>query len=114
MLPQLQRIECDIQCYLLLQEYTAEIERLRRDLAATRDRSGVFMAPENYTQMIMQLEQQEQEISQMLAHIKVLKEEMDKKEASIAVLHCACFYQVQMSVLSDFQGSLNKQLVIGG
>jgi PHD/YefM family antitoxin component YafN of YafNO toxin-antitoxin module len=75
---------------LLLQEYTAEIERLRRDLTATRDKSGVYMAPENYSQMIMQLEQQQQEIGQMLAHIKALKEEMDKKEACSIVLHCAC------------------------
>jgi hypothetical protein len=33
--------------------------------------------------MIIQLEQQEQEMCQMLAHIKALKEEMDKKEASL-------------------------------
>ena len=64
----------------VIKEYTAEIERSCRDLAAKCDKSGVYMAPENYTQMIMQLEQQQQEISQMLAHIKVLKEEMDKKE----------------------------------
>jgi kinesin family protein 11 len=95
----------------LLQEYTAEIERLRRDLAATRDKSGVYIAPENYTQMIMQLEQQQQEIGQMLGHTKALKEEMDKKEASSTVLHC----QVQMSILlSDFQETQNEQLVIGG
>jgi kinesin family protein 11 len=79
----------------LLQEYTAEIERLRRDLAATRDKSGVYLAPENYTQMIMQSEQYQQEISQMLGRIKALTEERDKKEASSAVLHC----QVQMSIL---------------
>ena len=95
----------------MLQEYTAEIERLRRDLAATRDKSGVYVAPENYTQMIMQLEQQQQEISQMLGNIKALKEEMDKKEASSTVLHC----QVQMSILlPDFQETQNEQLVIGG
>jgi Tfp pilus assembly protein PilN len=99
----------------LLQEYTAEIERLRRDLAATRDKSGVYVAPENYTHMIMQLEQQQQEIAQMLAHIKALKEEMDKKEARSTVLHCAYSCQVQMSILlPDFQETQNKQLVIGG
>jgi DNA repair exonuclease SbcCD ATPase subunit len=99
----------------LLQEYTAEIERLRRDLTATRDRSGVYVAPENYTQMITQLEQQQQEIGQMLANIKALKEEMDKKEASSAVLHCAYSCQVQMSILlPDFQEMQNEQLVIGG
>lgn len=99
----------------MLQEYTAEIERLRRDLTATRDRSGVYVAPENYTQMITQLEQQQQEIGQMLANIKALKEEMDKKEASSAVLHCAYSCQVQMSILlPDFQEMQNEQLVIGG
>jgi hypothetical protein len=30
--------------------------------------------------MVMQLEQQQQEISQTLAHIKAAKEEMDKKK----------------------------------
>jgi kinesin family protein 11 len=64
----------------LIKEHTAEIEQLCRGLAETHDKSGVYTAPENYTQMIMQLEQQQQEISQTLAHIKVLKEEMDKKE----------------------------------
>ncbi|KAJ9592833.1 hypothetical protein L9F63_015524, partial [Diploptera punctata] len=61
-------------------EYTAEIERLRRDLQATRDKSGVYLANENYTKMITQLEQQEHEISEFLSQIKCLKEEMDKKE----------------------------------
>jgi hypothetical protein len=101
--------------HFLLQEYTAEIERLRRDLAATRDKSGVYLAPENFTQMTMQLEQQQQEISQMLAQVKALKEERDKKEASSTVLHFAYPCQVEMSILlPDFQEIQNKQLVIGG
>jgi hypothetical protein len=51
----------------------------------------------------------------MLAHIKALKEEMDKKEASNTVLLCTYFCQVQMSILlPDFQEMRNKQLVIGG
>lgn len=31
-----------------LQEYTEEIERLKRDLAATRDKNGVYVSAENY------------------------------------------------------------------
>lgn len=31
-----------------LQEYTEEIERLKRDLAATRDKNGVYLSAENY------------------------------------------------------------------
>lgn len=30
------------------QEYTEEIERLKRDLAATRDKNGVYLSTENY------------------------------------------------------------------
>jgi hypothetical protein len=51
----------------------------------------------------------------MLAHVKALKEEMDKKEASSTLLHCAYSCQVQMSILlPDFQEIQNKQLVIEG
>ncbi|PSN39061.1 hypothetical protein C0J52_10095 [Blattella germanica] len=66
--------------YLAHKEYTAEIERLRRDLQATRDKNGVYLANENYTKMTLQIEQQEQEISQYLGQIKALREEMEKKE----------------------------------
>lgn len=30
------------------QEYTEEIERLKKDLAATRDKNGVYLSVENY------------------------------------------------------------------
>lgn len=33
---------------LFVQEYTEEIERLKRDLAATRDKNGVYLSAENY------------------------------------------------------------------
>jgi len=31
-----------------LQEYTEEIERMRKDLQAARDKNGIFLAEENY------------------------------------------------------------------
>ena len=31
-----------------LQEYTEEIERLKRDLTAARDKNGVYLSNENY------------------------------------------------------------------
>lgn len=34
--------------FVSLQEYTEEIERLKRDLAATRDKNGVYLSAENY------------------------------------------------------------------
>jgi kinesin family protein 11 len=32
----------------VLKEYTEEIERLRKDLMANREKNGVFLANENY------------------------------------------------------------------
>jgi kinesin family protein 11 len=100
----------------LIKEYTAEIEGLRRDLAAKCGKSGVYMAPENYTQMIMQLEQQQQEISQMLAHIKFLKGEMDKKEdlcnqLNISLDSCNQKLAATFSELEQTQDKLNDTSV---
>ncbi|XP_018317683.1 kinesin-like protein Klp61F [Mycetomoellerius zeteki] len=64
----------------LLKEYTEEIERLRRDLLAARERNGVYLAHENYNEMQTLIENQTREIEEKIAHIKVLKETMDAKE----------------------------------
>ena len=37
-----------LSLFILYQEYNEEIERLRRDLQATRDKNGIFLAQENY------------------------------------------------------------------
>ena len=31
-----------------MQEYTEEIEKLKRDLVATREKNGIFLSQENY------------------------------------------------------------------
>jgi len=64
----------------VLKEYTEEIERLRKDLMASREKNGVFLANENYQDMMNQIEIQSQEITEKIGAIKALKEEMDKKE----------------------------------
>ncbi|KYN09726.1 hypothetical protein ALC57_18247 [Trachymyrmex cornetzi] len=64
----------------LLKEYTEEIERLRRDLLAARERNGVYLAHENYNEMQTLIENQTREIEEKITHIKVLKETMDNKE----------------------------------
>ena len=33
--------------YCVMQEYTDEIERLRRDVLAAREKNGIFISPEN-------------------------------------------------------------------
>ncbi|XP_011640867.1 kinesin-like protein Klp61F [Pogonomyrmex barbatus] len=64
----------------LLKEYTEEIERLRRDLLASRERNGVYLAQENYNEMQALIENQTKEIEEKITHIKVLKETMEAKE----------------------------------
>ncbi|XP_011875428.1 PREDICTED: bipolar kinesin KRP-130 [Vollenhovia emeryi] len=64
----------------LLKEYTEEIERLRRDLLAARERNGVYLAHENYNEMQALIENQTKEIEEKITHIKVLKETMEAKE----------------------------------
>ncbi|KAM0732655.1 Kinesin-like protein Klp61F [Formica fusca] len=64
----------------LLKEYTEEIERLRRDLLAARERNGVYLAQENYNEMQSLIENQSKEIEEKITHIKVLKETMETKE----------------------------------
>ena len=60
----------------LLKEYTEEIERLRRDLLATRERNGVYLAQENYNEM-------QALIDMKTSHIKALEETMQNKEVNI-------------------------------
>ncbi|XP_024887827.1 kinesin-like protein Klp61F [Temnothorax curvispinosus] len=64
----------------LLKEYTEEIERLRRDLVAARERNGVYLAHDNYNEMQTLIENQTKEIEEKITHIKVLKETMETKE----------------------------------
>lgn len=64
----------------LLKEYTEEIERLRRDLLATRERNGVYLAQENYNEMQSKIEFQTKEIEEKINHIKAIEETMQNKE----------------------------------
>lgn len=66
----------------LLKEYTEEIERLRRDLLATRERNGVYLAQENYNEMQSLIDYQGREIEEKINHIKALEETMQNKEVN--------------------------------
>lgn len=60
----------------LLREYTEEIERLRRDLAACREKNGIYVDQNNYNRMEQQIKDQFQEIEEKTARINALEEEM--------------------------------------
>lgn len=81
----------------LIKEYTEEIERLRRELVAARDKNGMFVDPENYSAMERQIasqsegilakEAQIEDLSQRLAALEELfsstKEEVAAKTAAL-------------------------------
>ncbi|XP_012151720.1 kinesin-like protein Klp61F [Megachile rotundata] len=64
----------------LLQEYIAEIEKLKKDLLATRERNGIYLNPDSYNEMQSLIELQSKEIEEKLHYIKALEEAMHFKE----------------------------------
>lgn len=59
-------------------EYTEEIERLRRDLIASREKNGIYVDEENYSLMQHKLTAQAEEIKERKEEIDALKEQIDK------------------------------------
>lgn len=45
----------------------------------------MYIAHENYTSMLLQLDQQQEEITNKIASLKAVKEEMDKKEVNFGL-----------------------------
>lgn len=67
-----------------LKQYTGEIERLRRDLLATRERNGVYLADDNYNEMKALISQQSKEIEEKINNIKALEKSMEDREVTIS------------------------------
>lgn len=66
-----------------MKQYTEEIEKLRRDLLASRDRNGVYLADENYREMETLISRQTKEIEEKINHIKALEKIMQDKEVHL-------------------------------
>ncbi|XP_067908729.1 kinesin-like protein KIF11 [Heterodontus francisci] len=90
----------------LIKEYTEEIERLKRDLAAAREKNGVYMSAENYEFIQSKVAVQEELINDYIEKIAVMEEELklvnelfieSKKELE----HCASELQQQEQVLQE-------------
>lgn len=62
----------------LIKEYTEEIERLKRDLAATRDKNGVYLSSENYESMTGQISSYEEQITEYTERIAAAEEELKR------------------------------------
>nr|XP_040035136.1 kinesin-like protein KIF11 [Gasterosteus aculeatus aculeatus]XP_040035137.1 kinesin-like protein KIF11 [Gasterosteus aculeatus aculeatus]XP_040035138.1 kinesin-like protein KIF11 [Gasterosteus aculeatus aculeatus] len=62
----------------LIKEYTEEIERLKRDLAATRDKNGIYLSAENYESMMGQITSHEVHTVEYSDRIAAMEEEIKK------------------------------------
>ena len=78
-----------------LNQYTEEIERLRKDLLATRERNGVYLAGENYNEMKALISQQTKEIEEKINHIKALEETVQEKEKILSELELENIAQME-------------------
>ncbi|KFB51720.1 AGAP007502-PA-like protein [Anopheles sinensis] len=65
----------------VIKEYTEEIDRLKRDLMAARDKNGIYLAEETYNEMLYKTEAATKELNDKSALIKAMKEELAKREA---------------------------------
>ena len=61
-----------------MQEYTEEIERLKRDLYAAREKNGIFLSAENFSGMESMISNQKQIIKDLEDKIAAYVEEIEK------------------------------------
>jgi len=77
----------------LLKKYTKEIERLRKDLVATRERNGVYVSLNDYDAMQMLIDCQREEIKEKRNYCKILEDIMENKEV--------CFRQQRILISTE-------------
>lgn len=90
----------------VLKEYTEEIDRLKRDLMAARDKNGVFMAEETYNQMNYQLESQKAELTDQINKLKAEKEKVSQKQKELDEINVELQERTQQ--LKDTEGELTE------
>ncbi|XP_042315195.1 LOW QUALITY PROTEIN: kinesin-like protein KIF11 [Sceloporus undulatus] len=62
----------------LIKEYTEEIERLKRDLTAAREKNGVYISVENYDALHGKLTVQEEQIAEYVDKIAAMEENLKR------------------------------------
>lgn len=64
----------------LLKEYTEEVERLRKDLTATRDKNGIYLSQDKYDSMHALIDWQKKKIQDQINDFKILGETVENKQ----------------------------------
>ncbi|XP_077114689.1 kinesin-like protein KIF11 isoform X2 [Ranitomeya variabilis] len=97
----------------LIKEYTEEIERLKRDLAAARERNGVYMSSENYEQLQGKIVCQEEQITEYTEQLAILEEELKRvtelfSENKKELEECNTVLQCKSQELEETQKNLQE------
>nr|XP_021149439.1 kinesin-like protein KIF11 [Columba livia] len=100
----------------LIKEYTEEIERLKRDLAATREKNGVYISLENYEALNGKLTVQEEQIVEYIDKISVMEEEVKRITELFTVNkneleQCKIDLQIKEKELEETQKDLQETKV---
>uniref|UniRef100_A0A8C8APB8 Kinesin-like protein n=1 Tax=Otus sunia TaxID=257818 RepID=A0A8C8APB8_9STRI len=97
----------------LIKEYTEEIERLKRDLAAAREKNGVYISLENYEALNGKLTVQEEQIAEYIDKIGVMEEEVKRITELFTVSkneleQCKTDLQIREKELEETQKDLQE------
>ncbi|KAM9380089.1 kinesin-like protein KIF11 [Phaethornis superciliosus] len=100
----------------LIKEYTEEIERLKRDLAAAREKNGVYISLENYEALNGKLTVQEEQIAEYIDKISVMEEEVKRITELFTVSkneleQCKTDLQIKEKELEETQKDLQETKV---
>jgi len=70
----------------LIQEYLSEIDRLRKDLAASQAKNGIFLDPEHFQEIQDQIKSQKEQLEIKLQELQALEGKFDitKKDLEVA------------------------------
>ncbi|CAK1545382.1 unnamed protein product [Leptosia nina] len=71
----------------ILKEFAEEIDKLKRDLQAARDKNGVYLANETYAEMTFKQEEQRKEIQDLILKKRAMEEEKDRAEKLFSELN---------------------------
>ncbi|XP_056385368.1 kinesin-like protein KIF11 isoform X2 [Hyla sarda] len=100
----------------LIKEYTEEIERLKRDLAAAREKNGVYLSSENYEQLQGKIVCQEEQISEFTDKIAAMEEELKRvtelfSESKKELEECNTVLQCKSKELDETQKNLQESKI---
>lgn len=106
---------------VILKEYTEEIDRLKRDLVAAREKNGIYLATDTYDEMQLKLESQQTELVETVQNLKGIKEELSRKSSlfnecqaslnnvSEQLVHVQGRYQITDAELKKTKKNLRKK-----